>query len=303
MSIKRINEFPEGSGSLSNDDVFLFMDNPSGGGTTKKISLSQIEDAIGGGGNADTGDITFDSIKIIGSGTGSGDGSNKGTIELVPDNTLYNNDQYLIVDPTGPNHIHLRAGGPQDDSNAELILGGEHANVRALDWNHSVYIRAADGGTKTLNFTGRNCASYGVVDIECPGGSTFEYQGAQYSITTGWDTECNNGWLFSVTGPVPSDHPDPANFESLFDTYWDGKTVTAQIAFTYKDWTFGNDGILDLAGGIRFPNNTTQTSAGVTSNTGLVPNSVSITNMVSTSQANYDAITTKDPNTLYIINS
>ena len=52
MSIKRINEFPEGSGSLSNDDVFLFMDDPSGGGTTKKISLSQIADAIGGGGSS-----------------------------------------------------------------------------------------------------------------------------------------------------------------------------------------------------------------------------------------------------------
>ena len=42
MGIKRINEFPEGSGSLSSDDVFLFMDDPSGSGITKKISLSQI---------------------------------------------------------------------------------------------------------------------------------------------------------------------------------------------------------------------------------------------------------------------
>lgn len=51
MPIKRINEFPEGSGSLSNDDVFLFMDDPSGSGITKKISLSDISSAIGGGGN------------------------------------------------------------------------------------------------------------------------------------------------------------------------------------------------------------------------------------------------------------
>lgn len=50
MTIKRINEFPEGSGSLSNDDVFLFMDDPSGSGITKRISLSQISSAIGGGG-------------------------------------------------------------------------------------------------------------------------------------------------------------------------------------------------------------------------------------------------------------
>lgn len=50
MPIKRINEFPEGSGSLSSDDIFLFMDDPSGSGITKRISLSDISGAIGGGG-------------------------------------------------------------------------------------------------------------------------------------------------------------------------------------------------------------------------------------------------------------
>jgi hypothetical protein len=40
----------------------------------------------------------------------------------------------------------------------------------------------------------------------------------------------------------------------------------------------------------------------VQSNTSLVNNSVSITNMVSLSQSNYDALATKDPNTLYIVN-
>lgn len=54
MTIKRINEFPEGSGSLSNDDIFLFMDNPAESGITKKISLSQIGAAIGGGGLSDS---------------------------------------------------------------------------------------------------------------------------------------------------------------------------------------------------------------------------------------------------------
>lgn len=45
MSIKKINELPEGSGVLSNDDLFLFMDDPSGNGITKKISLNQISAA------------------------------------------------------------------------------------------------------------------------------------------------------------------------------------------------------------------------------------------------------------------
>lgn len=50
MPILRFDEFPEGSGSLTNDDIFLFMDDPSGSGITKKISLTDIGSAIGGGG-------------------------------------------------------------------------------------------------------------------------------------------------------------------------------------------------------------------------------------------------------------
>ena len=40
----------------------------------------------------------------------------------------------------------------------------------------------------------------------------------------------------------------------------------------------------------------------VQSNIDLVNNSVRITNMISISQNNYDALATKDPNTLYIVN-
>jgi hypothetical protein len=54
MGIIRINEFPEGSGSLSNDDVFLFMDDPTGDGVTKKISLSELSSFINEGSEAST---------------------------------------------------------------------------------------------------------------------------------------------------------------------------------------------------------------------------------------------------------
>lgn len=76
MPVYRINQFPEGSGSLSNDDVFLFMDDPSGSGVTKKISLSQINSAtvvqVGNASgtintNASAGDI-FD-LTLTASGT------------------------------------------------------------------------------------------------------------------------------------------------------------------------------------------------------------------------------------------
>jgi len=59
----------------------------------------------------------------------SGDGNGYSTIELRPDSnaTL---DQYLIIDPTAPSHIHIRAGGQQDNSNASLFLGGENSYFR-----------------------------------------------------------------------------------------------------------------------------------------------------------------------------
>jgi hypothetical protein len=51
---------------------------------------------------------------------------------LKPD-TNATQDQYIIIDPTAPSHIHIRAGGTQDSSSAELYLGGERKYVRVDD--------------------------------------------------------------------------------------------------------------------------------------------------------------------------
>jgi hypothetical protein len=45
MSIKRINEFPVASG-LTNDDVFLVMDDPAGSALTKKVSVSVLQSGL-----------------------------------------------------------------------------------------------------------------------------------------------------------------------------------------------------------------------------------------------------------------
>jgi hypothetical protein len=70
----------------------------------------------------------------------SGDGYQNDTIKIVPD-SLLQSDQYLIIDPTAPNHIHIRAGGVQDYSNAELILGGERAGVHVSDPTGDVWVQ------------------------------------------------------------------------------------------------------------------------------------------------------------------
>jgi len=63
----------------------------------------------------------------------SGDGYGNDTIHLVPNDVDNETEQRIIIDPTAPNHIHIRAGGVQDYSSAELILGGERAGVRVSD--------------------------------------------------------------------------------------------------------------------------------------------------------------------------
>jgi hypothetical protein len=55
----------------------------------------------------------------------------------VPDGDI-TSDQYLIIDPTAPNHIHIRAGGTQDASTADLFIGGERNHVRVSDGGKTV---------------------------------------------------------------------------------------------------------------------------------------------------------------------
>jgi hypothetical protein len=60
----------------------------------------------------------------------SSDNGSSDTIKIVPDSELlaasiYNVDQYVVIDPTGPNHIHVRSGGTIDESTADIIIGGE----------------------------------------------------------------------------------------------------------------------------------------------------------------------------------
>lgn len=147
-------------------ELFFDPENPilkfSNGSTPGGVSFS--------GGSGDTGDITFNGVKIIGAGTASGDGNGYSTIELVPNNSLYSNDQYLVIDPTEPTHIHIRAGGTQDSSNAELILGGENNHVSVLDGN----------GVRILN-SGKSSNFYYYNDgVEFNTGTWYEDNGAYY---------------------------------------------------------------------------------------------------------------------------
>lgn len=149
-------------------------------------------DFTGTAGNANTGDITFNGVKVIGAGTASGDGYGYSTIELVPDNSLYSNGQYLVIDPTAPSHIHIRAGGLQDQSPADLFLGGEKNHVRTRD-NQGVRIQNIQ---TTDNFW------YYVDTTDFTSGSWYTESGNHYvEFTTTNAQMVSKFWDFTNGGP------------------------------------------------------------------------------------------------------
>jgi hypothetical protein len=119
MPIYRLNDFPEGSGSLSSDDIFLFMDDPSNGGVTKKISLSQISNAIAGGG----GDLSsyFNTILQPGSGISFNYNENNNTLNISTSGnadtgditfsgsviSTLNTDQSMTITTNGSGDIYI----------------------------------------------------------------------------------------------------------------------------------------------------------------------------------------------------
>jgi hypothetical protein len=182
-----------------------------------------------------TGDITFDGVKIIGAGEASGDGYGNGTIELVPDANLYQNDQYLIIDPTGPNHIHIRAGGTQDESQAYLIIGAEKTNVLLNDGAGSVEIHSKPSPDadvyQNINSEPGNTLSVNadltfLLDSPRPGINYVSTGSALYEITSWSVTE-------GITNIVAGDFTFDANgFYSVLRDY------------PSHEWDFDSDGYL-----------------------------------------------------------
>lgn len=111
-NIKRLKDFPEGSGSLTSDDVFIFMDDPSGSGVTKKISLSQLSSAIGGGGGISN--LVEDSTPQLG-----------GNLDL--------NNRNI----TGTGNININGSGSFHEISFNTSLGDPSLTIGQLAWNQS----------------------------------------------------------------------------------------------------------------------------------------------------------------------
>jgi len=123
----------------------------------------------------------------------SGDGAGLDTIKLVPDEVIRRagSDQYIIIDPTEPDHIHIRAGGTIDNSSAKLFLGGENNNVTV-----------EDTGFVNVNATG-------AVSLNCNNGNSqvrVDNEDVFIQASNLDNTEIA-GWTFNYRGQIrfPSD--------------------------------------------------------------------------------------------------
>jgi hypothetical protein len=135
MPVYRINEFPEGSGNLTNDDVFLFMDDPAGSGVTKKISLSQISVAIGGA-----------SAVVVQLGSISGSIATDASLGGIFDLTLAGSG--LLADPTnGSDGQSLRWRISYANSGIPLTLGN---NFRIPSSASSPLLFSSSSGTMDI---------------------------------------------------------------------------------------------------------------------------------------------------------
>ena len=150
-------------------------------------------------------------------------------------------DQYLIIDPTAPGHIHIRAGGQQDSSSAELFLGGEESHVKiGAGFNPPVTIKA---NTYSWDFDVNG-------DLAAPG-KIYLNNGNENALTLDqFGIRANSQMLLSAENFATGN-----NSSILFDK--NGGGIVFRLEDTTpvsKNWSFYQNSLV-------FPDSTTQTTA------------------------------------------
>jgi hypothetical protein len=159
---------------------------------------------------------------------------NVSTMVFTPDSTY--SSQSLVLDPTGPSHIHLRAPGANiDEPDANIFLGGEESSFEVGYYNGgapNVFVHSG-GNTWTFDTTGNltlpnvanvsinyaNGDPYGGGGSANTGNVTFDdvtVQGDnELNLSAGPDFTANLAYLQVRAGDAPSHiHFDTGNSEA-----------------------------------------------------------------------------------------
>lgn len=216
----------------------------------KRIVTSQVESRVTSDNNEPSaysytseGTITFHDENsqgrpfigpgvFYGANEDSADQSGLNTIKLIPNDEL-DTDQYLIVEPTAPNHIHIRAGGQQDNSSANLILGGERTHVQISDSSGSVYVvsKQPDSINSYLNQNYESTSTFVTTNdaITDPNGFAI-IDGIEYPVI-------NVQYDFPSVGQK--------SFEISGGTFVGQQTYTFRVPNNENYWSFSNNGYLN----------------------------------------------------------
>jgi len=192
--------------------------------------------------------------KVLGKGVfyggnaDSGDGAGLDTIKLIPDSELYRNqvsDQYIIIDPTFPNHIHIRAGGEIDSSSAQLILGGEKNSVIVSDSLDAVIITtdAGENGVSAWTFNNNGSLTFPDATIQT---TAWNPDNVDWAAIVGTTIQANGlpvGTRFTQPVPTTSQGAVGDTIGSVaFDSNYIYYCIANYVATTFST-TIGSPGL------------------------------------------------------------
>jgi hypothetical protein len=211
------------------------------------VTIRAMIAGTGGGGTANTGDITFSGTSIIGVTSNT----ELNNIELHPNPAYDTYGQFVVIRPTSPlegNHIHIDKGGV----NASLFLGSDDQYVN-LAWDGSIELGVPETQT-TQSYTIETTVNVGSTSMTLTRASNL------------WARDLTNG--STITRVSPSGTSITISTASVYGDYiyltfrapiTEALTADDSVSFTYyprKTWKFTNDGKMT------FPDGSQQSTAG-----------------------------------------
>ena len=201
-----------------------------------------------------TGDLTLPGNIVTGISelnfvaSSSGDGGGYTTMQLVPDNAVSGADQYIIIDPTvgaPAGHIHIRAGGTQDDSTANLYLGGENSYFKVSHGSNPPVAVAANSYEWIFGSDGR---------LQLP--EIGEASSEIFTSSSGISIKSPNYTELRYSSNDPANVSPTSNVEGYIWITSDGAHIQ-----NYHGGEFNHEWVFGTTGNITFPDTTIQSTA------------------------------------------
>jgi hypothetical protein len=284
--------------SVVGNTIASWLFTPSGNlslpGNTFAVNYANGDPVVISGGNANTGNVTFDNQAVVGTGDQTGGGG----LYLAPGNASVGNVQYLRVRGGDyPTHIHLDTGNNQyfdqyfGDDNKYIVLSSEGnilINTNDLVGNTAQWIFGTDGNLTTPgasgNITGADYISANVFtapgnvtvtanvsnwifgaggNLTFPTGMHIDDEGANTRISQneGYLKITAGGNAAFYTGWAEAEGTGTGNVALMFangpSPIFAGNMVikTGNQSSTTYNWIFDNQGNLTFPSGMHIDNN------------------------------------------------